>query len=96
MTTVTVRYEGGTEARIDIPAEGTNARALFDESVACGRYTILADPETAPVAAPDVDDDRPAIAAAKAEWVAYAATQGATEDELAEATKAQLVEKYGA
>jgi len=96
MTTVTVRYEGGSESLVDVPPEGTPARALFDQSVACGRYTILDDPETAPVAAPDVDDDRPAHAAAKAEWVAYAATQGATEDELAEATKAQLVEQYGA
>jgi len=64
--------------------------------IGIGPLLFLADPETAPVAAPDVDDDRPAIAAVKAEWVAYAATQGATEDELAEATKAQLIEQYGA
>lgn len=45
----------------------------------------------------DVVDEveRPAQSAPKAEWVAYAVAQGATEADLADATKADLIDRYG-
>lgn len=39
---------------------------------------------------------RPARNAPKAEWLAYAESQGASPTRLAEATKAALIKKYGA
>lgn len=48
----------------------------------------------APATAAVVSDELPSKSARKAEWVAYAMSQGMTEDEANELTIAQLVEKY--
>jgi len=99
--TVRVRYEGGAETDIDVPEDGTLAREMFDDHVTTGRYVILDGAEAVSVE-PPVDDDepgtdgRPAKSAPKTEWEAYAASLGATPDEIAEATKAELIERYGA
>jgi len=42
-----------------------------------------------------IDDDRPKTTDVKADWVAYAVKQGATEDDADAMTKADLVAKYG-
>lgn len=39
--TVTVQYEGGAISEVDVPAEGTPARELFDSFVANGTYVII-------------------------------------------------------
>lgn len=77
-------------AFVDGRAETTDGRALayFTRQ----GYRIVK-PSPAPRAWGD--DGRPARNDPKADWVAYAAAQGADEDELAEATKAELIDRYG-
>lgn len=41
------------------------------------------------------DDGRPAKSASKAEWVDYAVSQGANQDDADGMTKAELQEQYG-
>jgi len=53
-----------------------------------------ADPSQ-PAAEDDASPARPKDYAAKAEWVAYAVTQGADPDEAEAMTKAELVDQYG-
>lgn len=94
MPVVVAPVEGFTGTVAGVAFDGGRANTSNPRAIAYFRrqgYRI-----EAPVAPEPVDDGRPARSDPKAEWVAYAASQGATEDELAEATKAQLVEKYGA
>lgn len=45
---VTVRYENGQTQAIDVPAEGTMARHMFDEHLRVGRYVIVDEPSPEP------------------------------------------------
>jgi hypothetical protein len=40
-TTVNVRGEGGYVFEMDVPAEGTAAREVYDDAIAKGRLTIV-------------------------------------------------------
>jgi hypothetical protein len=67
----------------------TDARAL----AYCRRHGYRVEPVEG---SPDVDrDTRPKTTDNKPDWVAYALTQGAVEDEAEAMTKAELVAKYG-
>ena len=54
LETVTVRGSGGAEFVVDIPAEGTPARARFDRDVAEGAVAVVQPvrPAKKPVTAP--------------------------------------------
>ncbi|MFJ3867905.1 hypothetical protein [Streptomyces nigra] len=60
------------------------------------RYHNRADEES-----PDIEqhedgpDTAPARSAHKADWIAYAVTQGADQDDAEQLTKEQLIEQYG-
>lgn len=58
MQTVTVRYESGSEQAIDVPEAGTQARELFDDHVAKGRYVII-DGDVPGAVAPQIDTQVP-------------------------------------
>jgi hypothetical protein len=46
--TVTVQGEGGAVFDLDVPADGTGRRELFDAQVADGRLQVLAEPDPEP------------------------------------------------
>ena len=64
VTTLTVKGEGGHVFEMDVPAEGTARREIFDEFVQKGTIVVLEGkvPETQTVAEPDPVD--PQVAAA--------------------------------
>lgn len=53
------------------------------------------EPEQPPEQVEPEQVERPAKAAPKAEWVAYAVAQGAAQEDAEQATKEQLIERYG-
>lgn len=57
--------------------------------------TLARNREAADQAPVSVHPDHPARSASKADWVAYAVSQGATEDDAEAMTKAELVDTYG-
>jgi hypothetical protein len=91
--TIFVRSSGGHVAEREIPAPGSKREAELN---------ALADaPETDwrreadPLAdEPPAEPMRPAKSASKADWVAYAVSQGATEDDANAATRDELATLY--
>lgn len=53
-------------------------------------------PEATPEPEQPVEGEAPRPAAPKADWIDWAVSQGATEEEASAATKQQLMEQYGA
>ena len=74
--------------------EGVPYRLAVGEEDGDGAGQPAAEPEAA---AGSVDSaGRPIVNAPKADWVAYAATQGAGADEAESMTKADLIARFGA
>lgn len=97
--TIYVIGEGGTPFEMDLPLPAGVAQRLERGDIrrvnADGTpYEELAEP-----AAPAEEDPyavkRPADGAAKAEWIAYAVSKGATVNEANGFTKPELIELYG-
>lgn len=57
--------------------------------------TVVPDPSDTGTAAPADLVEQPAKNASQADWRAYALTQGATEDEVADLGRNELRDKYG-
>ncbi|MFE2019883.1 hypothetical protein ACFW9O_17790 [Streptomyces sp. NPDC059499] len=93
MRTTFVRSTGGHVAEREIPAEGSKreqelSKLADDEGSEWRR-------ETDPLADP-VDDEpkRPPKSGSKADWLAYAVSQGASEEDAAAATRDELAALY--
>ena len=94
--TVLLRAGNGTVMLYDLPL-----RPAFADAVAAGRLVVVtpdddqaAPPSTAPDPEPDLEGP-PARSAKVDDWRAYAVAQGGDEDEIAAATKQQLIDTYG-
>ena len=93
---VLLRAGNGTVTLYDLPL-----RPAFADAVAAGRLVVVTDdddqaaPAPAPDPEPDLEGGPPAKSAHVADWRAYAITQGGDEDEIAAATKQQLIDTYG-
>jgi len=86
-------WPGGDEVH-EMPAEAAAAAQTETPAEASGAYGI---PQALPDPEPEQEPDAaPRPAAPKADWVDWAVSQGATEDEANASTKQQLMEQYGA
>lgn len=96
--TVRVRGEGGWEFDQDIPAEGTLARGVFDKQIAKGQLVVVSGdyPAGAESSEATSSSELPAKSAKKADWVAYAVSQGVDRDVAEGYSKDDLVALYTA
>jgi hypothetical protein len=96
MGTVHIRGEGGSIFELDVPLHETIEeklrKGLVQRVNADGTaYTGAAGADSVP----GLPTQRPANSAVKAEWVGWAVAQGASVEDAAALTKADLVERYG-
>ena len=88
--TVLLRAGNGTVTLYDLPL-----RPAFADAVAAGRLVVVTDDDqAAPAPVPDLEGP-PAKSAKVDDWRTYAVAQGGDEDEIAAATKQQLIDTYG-
>lgn len=91
---VLLRAGNGTVTLYDLPL-----RPAFADAVAAGRLVVVTDDDQAadpPVPDPEPDLEGPPAKSAKVDdWRTYAVAQGGDEDEIAAATKQQLIDTYG-
>lgn len=91
---VLLRAGNGSVMRYDTPL-----RPAFADAVAAGRLVVVTDGDQAadpPVPDPEPDLEGPPAKSAKVDdWRTYAVAQGGDEDEIAAATKQQLIDTYG-
>lgn len=99
--TIDLTGEGGVTQTYDLPlsevmvdqlARGAVTPADGSEGAA---ESILSTDDDTEVAPDDAPDGPPAKSASKAEWVAYAVTQGADAADADELKKDDLIEAYG-
>ncbi len=92
--TVLLRAGNGTVTLYDLPL-----RPAFADAVAAGRLVVVTDDDQAadpPAPDPEPDLEGPPAKSAKVDdWRTYAVAQGGDEDEIAAATKQQLIDTYG-
>lgn len=95
--TVLLRAGNGTVTLYDLPL-----RPAFADAVAAGRLVVVtpdddqaATPDPEPDLEPDLEGGPPAKSAHVADWRDWALSQGGDEDEIAAATKQQLIDTYG-
>jgi len=93
--TVLLRAGNGTVTLYDLPL-----RPAFADAVAAGRLVVVTpDGDQADAPAPDdtpVEVEGPPVKSAHvADWRAWALSQGGDEDEVAAATKQDLIDTYG-
>lgn len=96
--TVLLRAGNGTVTRYDLPL-----RPAFADAVAAGRLVVVtpdgdqADtPTPEPEAPAEVEVGGPPVKSAKVDdWRTWAISQGGDEDEVAAATKQDLIDTYG-
>jgi len=94
---VLLRAGNGTVTLYDLPL-----RPAFADAVAAGRLVVVT-PDDDQADTPDPDDapaevqveGPPAKSAKVDDWRTYAVAQGGDEDEIAAATKQQLIDTYG-
>lgn len=90
--TITVRGEGGHVFDMDVPADGTVRRKVFDRQVARGELRIVSGTVETDAPAPvEEPDGPPALKAKVSEWRDYAVSQGHDPDEVATTTKKELI-----
>lgn len=96
IASIHVRGEGGMVIEMSLPlpegVEDRLTRGSLRRVTADGSPYV--DEPDAEVPAPPTE--QPAKAASKAEWVGWAVTQGADPEDAEAATKADLIELYGA
>jgi hypothetical protein len=90
-----VRGEGGSVFRLALPLHES-----IEDRLARGHLTRVNEDGSAwtgdtDPAVPSLPAERPAQAAAKAEWVGWAVAQGANPDDAEGMTKADLIDRYG-
>lgn len=89
MSTITVRGEGGAVFDMDVPAEGTVRREVFDDALAKGRLVILSGDVPAEGAVLPDPTDKVAV------WRAYAVSVDPDNaDAIAKMAKPALIERY--
>jgi len=89
--TIYVRGEGGTVFEMDLPLpEGVEQRL---EAGAIVQVNPDGSPLTAP--AEDAPAGRPSKGASQVAWAEYAVSQGADPGDVAELSRADLIELYG-
>lgn len=93
--TVLLRAGNGTVTLYDLPL-----RPVFADAVAAGRLVVVTpDGDQADAPAPDdapAEVEGPPVKSAHvADWRAWALSQGGDEDEVAAATKQDLIDTYG-
>lgn len=92
--TVLLRAGNGTVTLYDLPL-----RPVFADAVAAGRLVVVTpdgDQADTPAPEPEVEVEGPPVKSAKVDdWRAWALTQGGDEDEVAAATKQDLIDTYG-
>ena len=97
---VAVQLESGKEKVLQqgdkVPAGVTEEHASLLASFGALVLAPTAAASTATEAAPLSDGTRPADSAKKAVWVAYAVTQGMTEEDAKASTVSQLAERFPA
>ena len=86
------RYEDGRKVERAFTVDGDARDLEFRALVGLHGWKHI---DEAALTAPPAAPVRPAQAATKAEWVAWAVAQGADPDEADAATKADLVAAYG-
>ncbi|MFD3929692.1 hypothetical protein [Streptomyces sp. NPDC058614] len=95
-----VNFTNGV-AELDVPEDNAgdelryNARALaYFRSQGYGVEEIDETPAPEPSSEPDDSDKPPTRSASKADWLAYAITQGVDADEADKLTRDQLAERF--
>lgn len=93
--TIHIEGEAGTVFELSLPVHETIAEKLAKGSIR--RVNADGSPYTEPSGdVPAPPTTRPAISAAKAEWVAWGVVQGLSPDDADALTKADLIERFGA
>jgi hypothetical protein len=92
--TIHILSEGGTVYELSLPLHEVVEDKLAKGSVR--RVNPDGSPFTEPSEVPAPPTSRPALAAAKGEWVAWAVVKGLTPDDAEALTKADLIERFGA
>lgn len=93
--TIHIQGEAGTVFELSLPVHETIAEKLAKGSIR--RVNADGTPYTEPSGdVPAPPTTRPAISAAKAEWVAWGVVQGLSPDDADALTKADLIERFGA
>lgn len=96
--TVHIRGEGGSIFELDVPLHETIEEKLLKglvQRVNADGSIYTASAGKGDVVVPGLPTQRPANSAVKAEWVGWAVAQGASVEDAAALTKADLVERFG-